>query len=86
MHRQATELIAARSVDYARDDALDSVLEKLQKDLAKLPQRVIAKPTKEVKQYLDVHGMPQVRTLALQGPLSLNTILVMNEYSEALPR
>lgn len=61
MHRQATELIAARSVDYAREDALASVLEKLQKDFAKIPERVIAKPSKEVRQYLDLHGMPQVR-------------------------
>ncbi|CAL8472362.1 g11905 [Coccomyxa elongata] len=81
---QATELIAARSVDYARDDALDSVLEKLQKDLAKLTQRVIAKPSKEVKQYLEVHGMPQ-RPLRFHPPASVRLIGSWAAHTAAQP-
>ncbi len=52
--------MAARVVDYAREDALETVLRRLQTTLAKIDQRTVAEPTKEVKRYLELHGMPQV--------------------------
>ena len=57
--------MAARAVDYAREDALDAVLKRLQKELAKLAERTIPEPCQEVKQYLELHGMPQVSCISL---------------------
>jgi hypothetical protein len=53
-------LLSEVRIDYVRADAVEALLQGLQKLLTGLPQQTIDTPPDEVAKYLEALGMPQV--------------------------
>jgi hypothetical protein len=57
---QAEALLSETRVDYVRADTVDTWLQRLQKLLMGMPERIVEQPPDGVAEYLQKLGMPQV--------------------------